>query len=113
MQFQSTTLPGNVMHITLSGRLDMHGTQAIEQQFAFAATTRAEKIIVDLADVGFIASIGIRMLMTSAKAQANRGGKLVLTSPQPLVRKVLETAGIDQLIPLTADVDAALACFAE
>lgn len=113
MQFQSSTLPDNVIHLTLSGRLDMPGTQAIEQSFSFATTMRPESIIVDLTDVSFISSIGIRLLMTSAKAQANRGGKIVLTAPQPLVRKVLEMAGIDQLIPLTADIDAAQGCFAK
>lgn len=113
MQFESTTLPGNVVHLTLEGRLDFAGTQAIEQSFAFATTVRAANIVVDLADVTFLASIGIRLLITSARGQANRGGKLVLAAPQPLVREVLEIAGIDQLIPIADDVEAAQALFVE
>lgn len=111
MQFESATLAGDITHITLNGRLDIQGTQAIEQRFSFATTVRPEKIIVDLSRVTFLASIGIRMLVASARAQANRGGKLVLAAPAPLVREVLETAGIDQLIPLAPDVSAAAAIF--
>lgn len=113
MQFETATLSGNVMQISLNGRLDIAGTQAIEQPFSFATTLRAEQIIVDLSGVSFLSSIGIRLLLTSAKAQVQRGGKLVLAAPQPLVRQVLEVAGIDQLIPLFRDSQAALAAFAE
>jgi anti-anti-sigma factor len=113
MQFETSTLPGGVTQISLNGRLDISGVQAIDQPFSFATTLRAERIIVDLAGVSFLSSIGIRLLLTSAKAQAQRGGKLVLASPQPLVRQVLEVAGIDQLVPLCATSQAALAVFAE
>ena len=112
MQFESTTLTDNITRIALDGRLDLEGTQAIEQKFSFATTTRAAKIIVDLSGVTFLASIGIRMLVASARAQANRGGKMVLAAPSALVRNVLETAGIDQLIPLAVDVEAAKAAVA-
>ncbi len=112
MRFESTALDGDVTQITLTGRLDIAGTQAIEQPFSFATTVRVAKIVVDLSGVTFLASIGIRLLMTSARGQANRGGRLVLAAPQPLVRQVLETAGIDQLIPVVADVETARASLA-
>lgn len=112
MQFESIDLPGDVTCLALTGRLDIEGTQAIEQKFSFATTVKAAKIVVDLAGVSFLASIGIRLLVTSARAQAARGGKLVLAAPQPLVRKVLETAGIDQLIGITGDVESARATLA-
>ena len=112
MQFESTTLADDITRIALDGRLDIEGTQAIEQKFSFATTIRPAKIIVDLSGVTFLASIGIRLLVASARAQANRGGKMVLAAPSTLVRTVLETAGIDQLIPLVADVDAARAALA-
>lgn len=83
MQFESTTLPGDVTQLTLTGRLDVMGTQAIEQPFSFATTLRPGNILLDLSGVTFLSSIGIRLLITSARAQANRGGKLVLAAPQP------------------------------
>jgi anti-anti-sigma factor len=112
MQFESADLPGNITQLSLSGRLDIDGTQAIEQKFAFQTTTKAGKFVVDLSGVSFLASIGIRMLITSARGQSARGGKLVLAAPQPLVKKVLETAGIDKLVPVVDSVEAAQAALA-
>jgi anti-sigma B factor antagonist len=112
MQLDATDLPGDITRLALTGRLDFEGSQAIDHEFSYATTIRPRNIIVDLSGVTFLASIGIRLLITSARAQANRGGKLVLVAPQPMVRMVLETAGIDQLIPVVADVEAARASFA-
>ena len=107
MKLESTQLADDVQCIRLEGRLDIDGARAIEDRFAFLTTTSAAKIIVDLSGVSFLASIGIRLLMTSARGQQGRGGKLVLAAAQPMVSKVLVTAGIDQLIPLFEDVDTA------
>ena len=109
MQLESLTLLDDIVQVRLSGRLDLEGTQSISDRFTFATTVRKAHIIVDLAEVSFLASVGIRLLLTSARAQASRGGKLVLAAPQTAVRKVLEAAGIDQLIGVVADVASARA----
>ena len=93
--------------VHLEGRLDIDGSRAVEDKFAFATTTHQTGVIVDLSGLSFLASIGIRMLMSAARGQHGRGGKVVLAAPQESVRKVLEVAGIDQLIPLYADLASA------
>jgi anti-anti-sigma factor len=112
MTFESAMLPDGVLVISLRGRLDIEGTQAIDQPLSFATTVQAARVVLDLSQVTFLASIGIRLLMTTARAQALRGGKVVLAAPQPLVRRVLETAGVDQLVPLAPDLAAARAALA-
>jgi anti-anti-sigma factor len=107
MTFQSSTLPDGLLLIALVGRLDIEGAQAIDRPFSFATTVQAARVVLDLSGVTFLASIGIRLLMTTARAQALRGGKVALAAPQPLVRKVLEMAGIDQLVPIVEDLEAA------
>ena len=96
-----------ITKIVLDGRLDMQGTQEIDQRLAFATSTRALRLVIDISRVSFMASIGIRSLVAAAKAQLARGGRMVLVRPQPTVRKILETAGIEQLIPSYDDVEAA------
>ncbi|MGA7326759.1 MAG: hypothetical protein WBX25_20270 [Rhodomicrobium sp.] len=49
--------------------------------------------------------------MMAAKAMANKGCKMVLLSPQPNVEKVLETTGVNTVIPVVHDVTAASAIF--
>lgn len=98
---------GQVTKIILDGRMDLEGTQAIDQKFSFVTSTQPRRIAVDMSGVTFLASIGIRTLITGARAQAGRGGKLVLCALDPMVKKVLTTAGIDQVIPIFDDFQGA------
>jgi anti-anti-sigma factor len=97
--------------ITLDGRLDLEGTQKIDQQFAYATSIRPMQLAVSLSAVPFMASIGLRTLLTAARAQAGRGGKMVLVGPNPLVRSILETAGVDRIVPIFDDLESARAGF--
>jgi len=95
--------------ITLDGRLDLEGTQKIDQQFAYATSVRPLKLAVNLSGVPFIASIGVRTLLNAARAQAGRGGRMVLLGPAPIVRNILETAGVDRIVPILNDWETARA----
>lgn len=91
--------------IHLSGRLDLVGTDEISTKFAALATANGRHVIVDLADVSFLASIGIRAIITNAKALQQRGGRMVLfVGANQAVAKTLETTGIDSLIPMFGDM---------
>jgi anti-sigma B factor antagonist len=80
MDMQVEELDGGVTNVMLRGRLDTVGAGAIDLKFsAVAGSKRA--IVVDLSGIDFLASLGIRVLVMGAKAVRNKGGKLVLLSP--------------------------------
>jgi len=62
-----------------------------------------------MSQVEFVASIGIRLLLSGAKTKAAQGGKLVLVGLQPLVKQTLEVTGLHKLIPCYPDEKSALA----
>src|SRR5690242_5693586 len=98
--------PGSV-RVILDGRLDINGSGVIDLQFsAIAGSHRG--VIVDLASVTFLASIGIRTLLLGAKAVQRRGGAFVLLNPVPEVEKVLEVTGVIDLMPIYRNSDEAL-----
>ncbi|MGO9443495.1 MAG: STAS domain-containing protein [Thiobacillaceae bacterium] len=99
--------------IRLSGRLDLKGSDEIAQRFTSLTATDRNHVIVDMREVQFIASIGMRLLLSCAKAKSNRGGQLVLVGLQPSVREALETAGIESLIRIYADEAVALTALPE
>ncbi len=66
-------------------------------------------VVVDLTDVDFLASLGIRVLLTSAKAVQRKGGKRAIIAPDGNVLTVLKTAGMETLIPIFEKRDAAIA----
>lgn len=107
MEVQMEQLADGVDKISLAGRLDSAGAQAIDMRFTALTATRKALIVVDLSELSFIASMGLRTLVTNARAQLKRGGKLVLARPQPLVGEVLKAAGIDAMIPIYGDLDSA------
>lgn len=108
MPLEFSDLAENLRLIQLDGRLDIPGTDAIATKLAALCASDARRVIVDLSAVTFLSSIGIRALVSNAKAQQQRGGKLVLLVPlgSP-VEETLTTTGIDALIPMCDTAEAA------
>ncbi len=106
MELLIERLSDNITRLTPVGRWDVKGAADIDLKFS-AATGAGRGIIVDLSEVDYLSSMGIRSLILGAKAAGSRGGKLVLLSPRPSIAEVLSTAQIDQLIPMHHDLAAA------
>ncbi len=104
MQMRTEELADGVKAVFLTGRMDNAGTQEINASFSTLTDADKPMIAVDLSEVSFLASIGIRTLVSSARAVANRGGAMALANPQPLVAETLQAAGIDSIIPIYTDV---------
>jgi anti-sigma B factor antagonist len=101
-------LDGGVTKVILSGRIDIAGAAEIDMPMSIVGGSR-RAVVVDLSGVDFMASLGLRSVVLSGKAIMNKGGKVVLLSPQPGVLEVITTSGIDELIPVYDDLVAALA----
>ena len=107
MEIQYRELDNGIMLINLIGRLDIIGTGEIETKFAGYCTGENVRVIVDLSEVDFLASIGIRLLTLTAKSVASRGGKMVILDPIPEVQDVLEITGIPAIIPIYSYLESA------
>jgi anti-anti-sigma factor len=108
MECQAEQLSDGVSKLTLTGRMDSAGVQEVDGRFAALTATAKALVLVDLTQVSFLASIGIRTLVTSARALRKGGGRMALFGAQPLVDAVLRTAGIETIIPTYDDLSAAL-----
>lgn len=107
MNLTSTDLGEGLRKIDLCGRLDLEGASAIELEFTALTTAAQTYSIVDLAQVEFLASIGIATLIRNARAARLRRGNMVLLNPRPNVASVLTTMRINQMIPLCYSIDEA------
>ena len=58
--------------------------------------------VIDLSGVSFVASMGIRLLIASARGLRQKGATLVLFGAQDLVYTALDQAALDQIIPIVA-----------
>jgi anti-anti-sigma factor len=109
MELNYSELENKVNLIKLIGILDVQGVDAIGTKFAGYSSGDNSRVLVDLAEVEFLTSIGIRLLVTTAKSVASRGGKLVLLNPNENVKGVLEMTGIMDIIPIHSSLQEAVA----
>jgi anti-anti-sigma factor len=107
MQMQLGETVEGVMHIALIGRLDTPGVDRIETQLTAQLVPRGARAMLDLSQVTFIGSGGIRMFITIARALGRKGGKLVLYGAQPLVAQVFTTTSLNEIVPVRPDATAA------
>ncbi len=107
MEFHYSDLDDGIGLIKLGGKLDIIGAGEIETKFSGYCSGDHVRMIVDLSGVEFLASIGIRLLVTTAKSVSMRGGKLVFLNPIPEVLEVLEVTGIPAIIPSYFDLESA------
>jgi len=109
MEVTTEILENGIQKISLTGRMDVLGSQAIDLKFSALIATKKALVMVDMSEVSFLASLGMRILLSSAKGLSAGGGFLVLYKPQENVRKVLESSGVTSLIPTYGDELDALA----
>jgi len=107
MEIRVTDLDKGVTIIELTGRLDIMGVNNVETKFAAYCAGEKPRVIVDMSGVDFLASIGIRMLVTNAKSLRSRNGKMVLLNPTPDVLNVLEITDIPAIIPVYSKLESA------
>jgi anti-anti-sigma factor len=95
--------------LVLVGRMDTAGAGKIETQFTASAVPAGRPAVVDLSGVSFIASLGIRLLFSAARALARANAKMAVFGANGPVADVLHTVALDQLVPVKATEAEALA----
>jgi anti-sigma B factor antagonist len=94
------TLESGVGCVSLFGRLDVLGVQQIESNFAMMTATQRKSVIIDLARLELMSSIGLGMLIANANALYAQGKRMIILSPQKRVERVIRIAGVDQILPI-------------
>ncbi len=79
--------------VHLQGRLDAETSPAAESQLLPRLSASGGNWLVDLKDLEFISSAGLRVFLMLAKRARECGTKLTLCSLRPGVRNVFEISG--------------------
>jgi anti-anti-sigma factor len=96
--------------LELHGELDLAAAPQLGVEIARAQEgSGSETIVLDLEDLQFIDSSGLRAIL-SAHANAREAGReLAVTPGSPQVRRLLEIAGVGGVLPVVASPDGTLA----
>lgn len=109
---QVSALGDRLVRVALVGRLDTPGVDRVETQFVEALVPGANNAIVDLSRVEFVASMGIRMLVSAARSLRTRQATLVVYGAQDPVMRVFEAVALTKLLPICSTEADALAAVA-
>jgi anti-anti-sigma factor len=85
---------GDVAVLVLRGELDPHTAPRLRAQIDSAVDDGAHDVVLDLAGLGFIDSSGLRVIISAHKEAGERGGRLVLRSPSPTAKRLLDITGL-------------------
>lgn len=107
MHLETSDRTDGITEVALVGRLDLNGIHAIDLKFHAVTAARKQPTIVDLRALEYIASLGMGLLISCAQSLQRKGYRMVLSGAHSTVDLALRTAGIDQAIPMVADIDAA------
>lgn len=83
--------------VALQGQVDLATAPQLAQAVA-GATKQGDAVVVDLTDVDFLDSAGVRALVESAQAAASAGVAVTVTGASGWVARVLEITGVAEFL---------------
>ena len=96
----------------VTGRIDhatADGFKAALQPHLTACATGGDRVVLDLAAVEYISSVGLRVLMLASKQVKAQGGALAVAHLQPVVREIFEISRFNLVLEVFPTLRDALA----
>ena len=90
-----TKAAGSRLTIAVSGRVDTVTAPELEAGLKFGDAT---SVLVDLGNVPYMSSAGLRLLLTAHKAMLAKGGELTIANVQPSVKDVFDITGFSDIL---------------
>jgi len=98
---------GDICIISISGRIDTVTSKDVEAKLDGAIGERKKKMIINLAKMDYISSVGLRVLLAALKKQRQNQGSIQLASLQPFVQNIFKITGLDKVFQIFPTEEAA------
>lgn len=91
-----------------AGRVDSGSCGAFEQRLVQAVTPGPASVVVDMTQLTYMSSAGLRALLVAAKKAKPAGSRIVLAAMAPTIREVFDMSGFSTLFEIHANPDDAV-----
>ncbi len=108
-----TRTDGDITVAVMVPRFDAYTASDADTTFRDLIGKGTKKIVCDFAQTDYVASAGLRVLLSNAKTLQKSGGQIVLASLKPYVKEVFEISGFSQLFKIYSTQNEAIAKFKE
>jgi len=88
--------------------MDAENTPEFEEECRACIAAGLTSLVVDLGELAYVSSMGLRSFISVAKILQGKGGALRICRMNGLVKQVFEITGLLQIFPVYDSVDAAL-----
>lgn len=96
-------ITGEALCIKISGRLDTTTSPALEGELA-SSTDQIKELILDLEDLEYLSSAGLRVLLVAQK-KMNQQGSMVVKNVNDVIMEVFEITGFSDILTIVNDED--------
>lgn len=111
MEIESQRFADTVV-LSAHGRVDDEASEQLKGALLAQVDTceaEGERLVIDLGEVEYISSGGLRALMMAAKRVHSQDAVMVVARPSSVVREILEISRFHLMIRMFDDIPAALA----
>lgn len=99
----------HILMVKINGDIDHHTCEMLRQQVDQAVEdTKCRSILFSFAQVSFMDSSGIGVLIGRYKLVQRLGGRIAVACPSERVREIFRLSALDKLFPFFATEDEAL-----
>jgi anti-anti-sigma factor len=99
----STKIDGESASIAIVGELDLSTAPRVEEALDDLLANRARRVVIDLSQVAFVDSSGLRMLIAMSDRSGEEGWTLALVRPPEPARSVFQITGAEQNLPFVEE----------
>jgi anti-anti-sigma factor len=99
---------GAAVHVLMSGELDISTATRLEDDLHRVEAEQPRLIVLDLAQLSFMDSTGLRLLITADARAREQGRRLAIVQGSEMVQRVLRLTRLDERLDIVATADAAL-----
>jgi anti-anti-sigma factor len=88
---------GDIAIAVMVPRFDAYTANDVETALRDLIAKGTKKIVCDFSQTDYVASAGLRVLLSSAKCLQKSGGQILMVSMKPYVHEVFEISGFTQI----------------
>jgi len=102
---------GTANIVSIDGDIDALSSGAVTEYIDECINQGEINLIVDLSQVNFMSSAGLRVILGAVKKCRSNTGDLFIAAPQPDVARVLKMSGFESILNCFESIDLAVSQF--
>ncbi|HEY1842118.1 MAG TPA: STAS domain-containing protein [Mycobacterium sp.] len=98
---------GGVAVVSIGGEIDLSTAPAFEAAITGALDDGPPVLVIELSDVSFMASVGLRILVATHE-KVSKSAQVAIVAGNPATSRPMQLTGLDKVLALYPTLDAAL-----